>query len=71
MAPHHDTAMMEGLSRAYVRAVTVRAGHRYNDKFERDLGTDAGIDYIDSQGRRHLTTLQVGLKEARHRASDG
>lgn len=73
MAAHLDTAMMEGLSRAYVRAVVVRAGCTYRDKFERDIGTDAEICYDDRiEGKPRETGLQLNLqikatsRESRH-----
>lgn len=63
MMPHYDTAMMEGLSRAYVRAVAVRAGCTYTDKLERDIGTDAQIDYVDwIDGKPHETGVQLRLQ---------
>ena len=63
MAPHYDTAMMEGLSRAYVRAVVVRAGCRYKDVWEHDIGKDAEIDYVDwIDGKPYDTGLQLRLQ---------
>lgn len=63
MVPHYDTAMMEGLSRAYVRAVAIRAGCRYMDRFEHDIGTDAEIHYIDVvDGKPRETGVQLRLQ---------
>lgn len=63
MVPHIDTAMMEGLSRAYVRAVAVRAGCRYKDVLERDIGKDAEIDYVDwIDGKPRDSGLQLRLQ---------
>ena len=63
MGPHHDTAIMEGLSRAYVRAVAVRAGCSYTDRFERDIGTDAEVHYIDIvDGKPRETGVQLRLQ---------
>lgn len=63
MAPHVDTAMMEGLSRAYVRAVAVRAGCNYQDQTGQDIGTDAVIDYVDRiAGRRRDTSWRLRLQ---------
>jgi Domain of unknown function (DUF4365) len=63
MVPHYDTAMMEGLSRAYVRAVAVRAGCTYTDKWERDIGTDALIDYVDwIDGKPRETGIHLRLQ---------
>lgn len=60
MEPHHHKALKEQLSRAYVRAVTVRAGCTYMDRLERDVGTDAEIAYVDIvDGKPRETSVQL------------
>ncbi len=64
MTGQRDTAMMEALNRAYVRAVATRAGCRYEDKGPPDIGTDAQIEYLewDERGAQFDTGIQLRLQ---------